>query len=153
MSLETEIKESIEKNLPLQVGSILKTRLEKAEKDEKEVVSLQQQVENLKRTVSDRDSKIKEYEKFDERNNSLNARELELNKKEHNLDIEVLKFQLATEQDKSSFAKNVALGLVRNTEYRRNLFDSQNSPDARDQYGNIQYSNKTQTSTETKTVE
>jgi len=153
MSLEKEIQESIEKNLPLQVGSVLKTRLEKADKDEKEVLSLTSQIEKIKITLTEKEAEIKQYKKLDERNNELDKREVELNKIKHDLDLEMLKKELANEQDKSSFAKSVALGLVRNSEYRRNLFDSQNSPDARDQYGNILYSNKTQTSTETKTID
>jgi hypothetical protein len=41
------------------------------------------------------------------------------------------------------------MGLVRNVEFRRSLYDNVYSPDCKDQYGNMTYSNKTQNSEET----
>ena len=38
---------------------------------------------------------------------------------------EILKQKLESEKDKSEFAKSVALGLVRNTEFRKSVFDTE----------------------------
>ena len=81
----------------------------------------------------------------------MDKREEDLNKEKHNLDLEMLKFQLEVEKDKSVFTKEIALGLVRNTEYRRNIFDNTSEPGGKDQYGLPIYVNKSQHSTETKT--
>jgi hypothetical protein len=39
--------------------------------------------------------------------------------------VEQLKYQLNTEKEKSSFCMDVTKSLVRNTEYRKSIFDSE----------------------------
>lgn len=48
MSLNEEIKSAINKSLPAEVGSVLKDRLVKAEKDEAEVISLRSQLDETR---------------------------------------------------------------------------------------------------------
>ena len=62
-----------------------------------------------------------------------------------------LEIKLSNEQEKSIFVKNVALGLVRNIEYRKSIFDSESSQvPVSDQYGNsrLEYVNNTKSYTE-----
>lgn len=127
MELEKEIQESIKKNLPQQVGEVLKGRLEQADKDSAEVKRLDELVGQYASDKAALEKRIEEYEKFDERNANLNSREKELETERNNLELEKLKYQLQSEKDKTAFSQNVALGLVRNTEYRKNIFDSETS--------------------------
>ena len=77
---------------------------------------------------------------------------LELN--ERQFEVNSLKYKLAAEKDKTEFSKNVALGLVRNTEYRKTIFDTENSGGMPMQDGSGHYvypkpTSKSHTSTET----
>lgn len=150
--MEQEIKAIIEKNLPAQVGDFLKERLIQAEEDAAKVKELQRILDTRAAAIRDLEKQIAYYKKLDERNNTLEAREKIVSDKERNLEIETLKFQLASEKEKSIFSKDVALGLVRNIEYRRSLFDSKNKPYI-DQYGHTQYQNTSQNSDEKKVAE
>jgi hypothetical protein len=143
-----KIEKAITESLPAQVGETLRKELERIPKLEAEVkrltndysltshevVRLQQENQKLREEIS--------------KHSLLDQREKVISEKERNLKIEELAYQLQAEKDKTDFTKQVALGLVRNTEYRRTLMDSVNDP-WRDQYGNIMYSNKTQNSEET----
>lgn len=126
MNTELEIQEIIKKNLPQQVGEVLKLRLEQAEKDAKKVIELENKISQLEKTVNEKQSELSSYKLLDERNSKLNEREELLNKKQHDLDLDILQHKLESEKDKSEFAKSVALGLVRNTEFRKSVFDSEN---------------------------
>jgi hypothetical protein len=84
---------------------------------------------------------------------SIQQSQLEkIEKEQHDLDLEKLRIQLEVEKDKSSFVKDIAMGLVRNQEFRRRLFDSKSGPESVDQYGNARYATHTVSSDETKTV-
>lgn len=149
--METEIKAIIEKNLPAQVGDVLKQRLEQAEKDASKVKLQQQEIETKVEVIRLLEARLNDYSEFDSRNSLLEAREKTVDQTERNLKIETLEFQILAEKEKTQFAKDVALGLVRNTEYKRTLFDSKSTP-MNDQYGNTQYPTATQNSDETKTA-
>jgi hypothetical protein len=125
MELEKELQESIKKNLPQQVGETLKQRLEQADKDAAEVKRLNEKNEELAKNLIQKNVEIEEYRKLDIRNDSLESREKEIETKEKQLEVETLKYQLQAEKDKTTFSQNVAMGLVRNIEYRKSIFDSE----------------------------
>lgn len=126
MNTELEIQEIIKKNLPQHVGDVLKVRLEQAEKDAKRIIQLESNISQLEESVKKQSVKLNEYELLNDRNSKLNEREVLLNKKQHDLDLEILQQKFENEKDKSDFAKSVALGLVRNTDFRKTVFDSEN---------------------------
>jgi hypothetical protein len=146
--LEQEIQKVIESSLPAQVGDVLKKRLEQADKDAVEVKSLTKQLATVRGDVNDREAQLSEYSKYDTRNRELDKREEDLNLKVRLSVINELQYQLESEKDKTTFTKELAMGLVRNTEYRRELFDNQNRPSI-DHHGNQIYTNSSQSSTET----
>lgn len=127
MTQEQEIQEVIKKNLPQHVGETLKKRLEQADEDAKLVVVLTDTIEELHQTAYKKEIRLNEYEAFDVRNSSLDLREKELEKERNTLELEKLKYQLQSEKDKTIFSQNLAMGLVRNTEYRKNIFDTETS--------------------------
>lgn len=61
----------------------------------------------------------------------LNMREAELASRERALENTLLRTQLDAAQQNAEFAKSVAMGLVRNTEYRNTVFTSGSTPIAR----------------------
>ena len=126
MNTELEIQEIIKKNLPQQVGDMLKVRLEQAEKDAKKVIELEEKLKQFQTTINEKQSELSAYKLLDERNSKLDEKEQFLNKKQHDLDLEILQQKFESEKDKSDFAKSIALGLVRNTEFRKSVFDSEN---------------------------
>jgi hypothetical protein len=126
MNTDLEIQEIIKKNLPQQVGDVLKVRLEQAEKDANLVVQLKNKISQLEESVKKQLDLLDEYELLDRRNSKLDEREVLLNKKQHDLDLEILQQKFENEKDKSDFAKSLALGLVRNTEFRKSVYDTEN---------------------------
>lgn len=148
-----EIKSIIEKNLPAQVGESLKKVLEQGKKDAESVKSLNDQIQKLVLNVNEKEKRISEYQKFDDRNAKLDERESQLAERERNMTITQLRMELVAEKEKSDFAKSVAMGLVRNAEYRRSLWESKDSPTSMDQYGVQRYANSTYNSDEKATQE
>jgi hypothetical protein len=131
-----EIKEIIAKNLPAQVGEVLQLRLEQADRDANTVKNLTEIKSSNETTIRLQQSQIESYKQFDDRNAALDQREKDLVQREMNLGIEVLKYQLAAEKEKTQFTQSVAMGLVRNTEYKKTIFDSENKGGFYDDKGN-----------------
>ena len=63
---------------------------------------------------------------FEQERKDFEEREKELQEKEIKFEVETLKYQLSAEKDKTETIQSIALGLVRNTEYRKTIFDSEN---------------------------
>jgi hypothetical protein len=154
--MKQEIQEIIEKNLPKQVGETLRKRLEEADKNEQLIKDLT--VHNLEQ--GDEIIRLKKvvvnYEQLDDRNTQLDTREKELNDKERNLKIAELTYMLDSEKAKSLHSDAIAMGLVRNTTYRKNVFDNETNSggghyDANNNY--IPAPNVTKSTTEDKSEE
>lgn len=151
--MEQEFKAIIEKNLPAQVGDVLKKRLEQADNDAVKIKQLEEQLVNRNQHVIKLEATIADYKKFDERNAALEAREKACDIQERDLKVKTLEYQLQTEKEKTQFSKDVALGLVRNLEYRKNIFDSENQSGYNGPNGNwIQPTPVNKSLDETKTV-
>lgn len=147
--LNKKIEDAIKESMPSKVGDELKKLLEQGKNDAAKVIHLTNQNIDLSRTIDLLNTKINEYAKLDERNSALEARENKVIEDEREIKLKTLQYQLDAEKEKTQFSKEVALGLVRNTEYRRKLYDNTTEPDGKDQYGNVMYTNKTQNSEET----
>jgi hypothetical protein len=126
MYIQKDIQDAIEKQLPAQVGEVLRTRLEQAEKDAATVkhnattlAEFRSDIRKLESQVEARDAKLKQH-------GDIDKREAEVAQRERDLKITLLEAQLVTEKDKSAFVKEVALGLVRNAEFRRSVFENHN---------------------------
>jgi hypothetical protein len=82
----------------------------------------------------------------------LNAREKALEQREIGLEVTLLKQNLSQKKSKSEFGFNVALGLVRNSVFRKSLIDSKTLPPIQNQNYNTPQ-NTFQNSNETTTEE
>lgn len=147
--LNKKIEDAIKDSMPSKVGDELKKLLEQGKNDAVKVIQLNNEITDLKKNLHSQLTKLQEYAKLDERNATLEAREKKVAEDERQIELKTLQYQLEAEKAKTEFTKNVALGLVRNTEYRRKLFDNINEPSGTDQYGNHVYHNKSQSSDET----
>lgn len=142
-NFKKDLELAIKKNLPAQTSDVLQKVLKQAETDSKLVITLNEQLEKLKKNNLELCNRVEEYQKFDERNSKLEAREKAVIQEEMNIKIFVLEYQLGSEKEKNEFSKEILRGLVRNIEYRKNTFDSQSGPDGRDQFGNQTYATHT----------
>jgi hypothetical protein len=150
--MEKEFQEIIQKNLPAQVGEALKKRLEVADQADNEIPRLKSEIRNLQTSNAALQEKINEKDKIESMISIQQSQLEKIEKEQHDLDLEKLRIQLEVEKDKSSFVKDIAMGLVRNQEFRRQLFDNKSGPEGVDQYGNTRYATHTVSSDETKTV-
>lgn len=130
-----EIKAIIEKHMPQQVGDVLRKRLEQADRDATELNACKQIIADRNVAIQSLNNTIEEYKKFDSRNATLEAREKAASDAERKLEIETLKYQLGAEKDKTLFSQSVALGLVRNTEYKKSVMSNGNGFTPGSQHG------------------
>ena len=133
--LELKLQNAIKESLPQQVGEELKKVLEKAKKDEEELRIAKNSIISLEADVKGLKDVLEKYKQFGNRNAALDAREKELNEKERSLKIEELEYKLNSEKEKTEFTKGVALGLVRNTEYRKDIFNNKHQMGYTDENG------------------
>lgn len=94
---------------------------------------------------------LRNYSDLEQREEKLKESLSTLEKEKRDLKVSQLEYQLVAEKEKSEFTKNVALGLVRNQEYRSDVFDQVNAPYT-DHNGYQQYGNTTKTYNEVKTT-
>jgi len=128
LELEEEIRLAIEKSLPKTTGEVLTKRLKEGEDAERALKTAKETNDHLRKQLSEAETKISKYQEFDIRNTEMDAREKSLQETERMLEIEKLKYELACEKDKTEFSKNVALGLVRNVQYRNSVFSNDTIP-------------------------
>lgn len=158
MTQEQEIQDIIKKNLPAHVGDALKLRLEEAEKAEKRLKEQLALNDSQAKTIKHLEETLDKHRHLATRETEVKAREEAVIKKEIEQQITQLTFELGIEKEKAEFTKSVALGLVRNTLYRKNIFDTEsqpgyNVPDGRGGYQWVQPTSITKNLTETETEE
>lgn len=126
MELTQEVQESIKKNLPSQVGDLLKEVLEQGKKDKEKVGVLEKDYEKFQIEIKRLQEEIRKYMKLDERNSKLDIKEKEILEKERMLEVTILREQLLEANKRSELAVGFTQSLVRNTIFRENIFDSKN---------------------------
>lgn len=152
--MEQDILDIIEKDLPNQVGQQLKLKIEQADKDATAVKEQSELIKYYLKSISDLNIEINAANSLlnEHRNVDLKIQDLEV--KERALEISELKIKLETEKDKSKFAQDVAMGLVRNTNYRKHIFDSSHEQiPVADQYGGTIMETATNNKTYTENIE
>jgi hypothetical protein len=134
--MEVEIQNIIKKNLPAQVGETLKKRLEQADIDASELKNYKEAVIGRDKTITELTKKIEEYKQFDVRNANIDAREVAVKEEERNMKVKNLEYQLQAEKEKTVLIREVTMGLVRNTEYKKTIFDNESQVGYTDSRGN-----------------
>jgi hypothetical protein len=128
MAMELEIKDIIAKNLPAHVGDVLKQRLEQADKDAANLKEALEKVSNLSKELAEAKIQLNKHDTISNRIGELEAYEKAIDLKERNIELDILKRQLAIEKEKTDFTQSIALGLVRNIEYRNTVYHNSSAP-------------------------
>lgn len=125
MALEEELKAVIIKQLPQEVSATLQARLKKADDDEAALKVAHTKVETLRGEIevlrAERISLLAQLDKH----RSITEREDAVTTRERNQEVFELKTQLNAASGNADFARDVARQLVRNTEFRRQVFHSE----------------------------
>lgn len=120
-----EVHEAIVRNLPQAVGATLQERLKKADADAAELVRAQSLNAELARKVDEANAKILQQMEQLKKHQALDAREAAVAERERSAELAEMRIKLEAAAGNAQFAREVALGLVRNTEYRHSIFESQ----------------------------
>jgi hypothetical protein len=153
MGLENEMLEIIKKNMPEHVGSELKKLIEKGERDAQMAKDLESELTSACEELKDCRKELDSHVDLNKRFNYLESKEKELLDREIRLEIQKLTHELQCEKEKVEFSKGVALGLVRNLDYRSSVFGSETGNDwQKDQYGNQIYKSLQTSLNETKSI-
>jgi hypothetical protein len=132
---KAKIEKAITESLPAQVGEVLRKQLERIPILEANNERIDLQWEEACQQIKELNKEINKYKEIISKHGQLDNREVEISKKERFFEVEQLKYQLQAEKDKTDFTKSVALGLVRNVEYRNHVMESKNVVAGIDQYG------------------
>lgn len=125
-TFKKELEKLIDANLPKAAGEALQKRLKQADELEVELKRTYASHETALKRLNEAREELGLYKGLTATESQLKEKERELNKKEANLEIKDLKNQLEVANEKTQFCKDVALGLVRNIEWRSDLFHSSN---------------------------
>lgn len=125
MQLEQDLKEVITKNLPQAAGELLQQRLAQADKDAVKVAQLSADLDVSRTRHSDALNKIHTLEAQLAAHAELAKREEAVATRERDAELKEVKAQLAASQENTKFARDVALGLVRNVEYRKTVHEGE----------------------------
>lgn len=150
--MSLKIRKAIQESLPAQVGEMLQKELEEL----KTIRAAYNDLMVLKNKLYDEIHELKletsELKEVLAKHGSLGQKMEELRIRENNFEVNTLKYMLEAEKDKTEFSKNIALGLVRNVEYRRSIMEHKTVPVGLDQYGNTRSFPSYDTITEENTV-
>ena len=124
--IENDLKELLTKHLPQATSDALQERLRQADADKATVERQKEQISGLNTQIKELQAQFNNASDELKKHGALATREAAVAEKERNADIAALKVQLEAAQGNTQFAKDVAMGLVRNTEFRRHVFDSEN---------------------------
>lgn len=119
--LSEEIRLSIEKNLPSQVGETLKDVLQQAKKDAEHVVNLQANLKRLEEVIKRKEQAIMELSEREGKASQILSREEEVEKRERNQRIFELETQLKAEQRLNSDLNNFVGMVFKSPVYRRTI--------------------------------
>lgn len=147
-----EIKVIIEKNLPAQVGDVLKIRLKQADKDAEELKATVIAYNNARKEIELHLAKIEEYRKLDERNAALNKREEDVSERERNKKVWEAELKLSEAEKRISENVNFVGMVFRSPIYRKSTSEYYNHMDHYTNGGSEKYKSS-QNSTEETTTE
>jgi len=120
--MDDEILEIIKKQLPAQVGQVLRERLRRADELEVALKSTEKVLVETRATRDEFQAKDTLYHKLNAREEDLNKLDAQLDDRSRNMVIEVLQTKLDCAEDKAKAFHDFTTGLMRNIEYRSSAF-------------------------------
>jgi len=153
MSIEQQLKEVIEKNLPQQVGETLKRRLEQLEKDSEELQkaktkleTLDQKCEKLKLEITELSEQNASLKK---REDNISQREASVAQKEVELPVTIAEIRAVEAEKRADMSERIVMKVFSSPVFRRTVDENDNYRHIRedipllDQYGCTQYRSMT----------
>ena len=120
-NLQKEIAEAIDKNLPNQVGELLKKRLEKADSD---AVLLEQQRKNIKNqgeTIGNLEEKLNKHLELDTKHNFLLMCEKELIKQANSQKVFEAELKMGAANSKVVMLQDLMQTVFRSPVYKKHI--------------------------------
>ena len=126
MTLKQEFDEAIDKHLSKEIGTRLQARLKDLEEKERQLEVRTAERDAFKKERDEWKTQVWEQDSVQKREQAAILKLEEVNKKESELEVKVLKIQLEEANKRGAWAEGLAMGLVRNTHYRKGVFDTKN---------------------------
>lgn len=124
--MKAEIEAAIKKSLPSEVGAALAGELQRLAKLEEETKSRQEQVAILSEQVKELRAKEMSAREMAIRESVVTKRELDVEKRERQFEIELLKAEVDKAKAVSVAVVDLVRLLVRNTEMRSSVYQTGN---------------------------
>lgn len=147
-----EIKKAIEESLPQIASATVLERLQEADRLEKSAREMKQRLDSDAKALDQFRQRIAELDEEKTQWATLQADQAKLAEDRRQLDITMLKEHLVAHKLVADHFKDVALGLVRNAEYRREVFKTESDGGSRycmTTNQNVPITNESTTTTET----
>lgn len=122
-TLNADIKQAIKEKLPQMIGEELQKRFAELEKKEAELENMFIRYDTLQNEKNRLESRNKELGDLDNKIAVLTNLQTEVAKREFNLEKNILEIKLAESEKRGAWAEGLAMGIVRNTEYRSRIAD------------------------------
>jgi phosphoglycerate-specific signal transduction histidine kinase len=123
--LSQSIQDAIKKNMPEMVGKELQELLKEGAKATLDLETTKKKLDEVTIRSNEKTALLQEHEAIDMERAALIQQKKEIEEQERNLKVSKLEHQLQVANEKTDFAKEVALGLVRNTIFRESSFSKQ----------------------------
>jgi hypothetical protein len=123
--MEQEINEIIAKNMPQAVGEQLRKRLEQADRDSEKNKQYSTLLDTQRAQITQLMGEVGELKAKLDAHAALEKREAEVSARERAAENQALRTELEAHKGNAEFARSVAMGLVRNIEYRNSVYESQ----------------------------
>jgi DNA repair ATPase RecN len=117
--MEQEIKDIIAKNLPEQVGNVLKERLENAERDAKDLGSLRKDYGNLLTELEEKDKKIQGLSHLESRLDYIKATEESIKERKMETAIQISEIKLQEAEKRADELRSVLEIVFKSPVYRK----------------------------------
>ena len=127
--IDKAITEAINKQLPTEVGEVLRQRLEEAKETEEELVKVTEKKDQLFELTNRLEEKMSKHEAIDRREVAVKSQEIAAKKVADEMNLKACEVELNAEKRISNTLENVLLGLVRNIEYRKNVIGTEPNGD------------------------
>ena len=117
--MEQEIKDIIAKNLPEQFGNVLKERLEKAEKDAKDLEIMNVSYGNLMIELEGKKQKLKELMSLESRINDIKNAEESIKERRMEMSLQISEIKLQEAEKRAGELRNVLEIVFKSPVYRK----------------------------------
>ena len=140
---DKEMKEVLEKHLPAKMFETVEKKIKQITGMEEQIKMLISQLRDEKKEKSELLHALAEREEFDAEVKEFEGTKSAFDKdvedwiiKENNLKISLLEKDVQCANDKADFARDLALGLVRNTTFKRSVLGNRDVVQKTDEYNN-----------------